>query len=182
MTDYEALYAEQAAVCGAPFSEYVQFFNGQAPGKRVLDLGCGQGRDALSAARSGHSVIGVDLSPSGVQQMVAAADAEGLSVTGVVADVAQYEPAEAFDVIVIDRVLHMLASDDLRGQVLARMTRHVQPGGHLLIADTPANLPLIREVMTRQRPPWTPTLARKGFLFWQKEARANEPTADGEDQ
>ena len=50
MTDYEALYAEQAAVCGAPFSEYVQFFNDQAPGKRVLDLGCGQGRDALSAA------------------------------------------------------------------------------------------------------------------------------------
>lgn len=82
MTDYETLYAEQDAVCGAPFAEFVRFFDDLTPVRSVLDLGCGQGRDALVAGRRGHRVLGVDLSASGVRQMVQTADSEGLLVTG----------------------------------------------------------------------------------------------------
>jgi 2-polyprenyl-3-methyl-5-hydroxy-6-metoxy-1,4-benzoquinol methylase len=168
MTDYETLYAQQSDVCGDPFPEFVRFFDGLPPGKRILDLGCGQGRDALVAARRGHRVVAVDRSVSGVGQVVQQAQAEGLTITGAVADIADYVPEHRFDVVVIDRVLHMLADDNTRCGVLAQMVRHIEPGGHLLVADTPKHLPMIRAFMAAQRPPWRSTLARKGFLFWQR--------------
>ncbi|MGE5849489.1 MAG: class I SAM-dependent methyltransferase, partial [Candidatus Methylomirabilota bacterium] len=41
------------------------------PGGRVLDIGCGAGREALGLAREGYQVVGIDIAP----QMVAAARA-----------------------------------------------------------------------------------------------------------
>lgn len=39
----------------------------------MLDLGCGQGRDALLFARAGHRLLGVDVSSVGIEQMRATA-------------------------------------------------------------------------------------------------------------
>ena len=114
MTDYEKLYGEQDDVCGEPFPELVRFFDDLPSGRNVLDLGCGQGRDALVAARQGHRVVGVDLSALGITQMQARAEKEGLSVVGVVADIVAFEPDQSFEVVVLDRVLHMLPDDDTR--------------------------------------------------------------------
>ena len=58
---YKLLYREGRDVCGAPFQQFVDFFNTfNRKNCRVLDLGCGQGRDALFIARKGHIVFGVD--------------------------------------------------------------------------------------------------------------------------
>lgn len=173
MTDYERLYAEQDDVCGDPFPEFVGFFEGQPPGLSVLDVGCGQGRDALVAARLGHRVVGVDLSPTGVAQMRAKAAEAGLSVEGIVADIVDFQPEERFGVVLIDRVLHMLPDDELRLRVFTRLAGCVEPGGHLLVADTPQNVPAIRASIEDAGDAWTLTFARKGFLFWQ---RAREAT------
>ncbi len=80
MTDYEQVYRKQAEACGQPFPEFVGFFESLDGAVDVLDLGCGQGRDALLAARMGHRVIGVDTSPTGIEQILAAAREEGLAV------------------------------------------------------------------------------------------------------
>ena len=176
MTDYEKLYAEQDKVCGEPFPELVRFFDDQPTGLTVLDLGCGQGRDALMAARRGHRVVGMDLSPTGVRQMAKAAEKEGLSVVGVVADIMAFEPDGSFDVVLLDRVLHMLPDHEARRRVLARLVRCVEPGGHLLIADERKNLADIRAFMLDQSPPWALTFGRKSFRFWQQARPTdNEP-------
>ena len=52
---------------------------GLGPGMRVLDVGCGPGRHALSLARRGLDVLGVDHSPDFVRLARDAAEAEGLS-------------------------------------------------------------------------------------------------------
>lgn len=170
MTDYDKLYAESADVCGAPFSEFVAFFEALTEPIRVLDLGCGQGRDALVAARLGHDVVAVDLAPSGVAQLVEVAAAEGLSVKGEVGDMATYEPTGMFQVIVLDRVLHMLSSDELRAGVLSQCAAHVSEGGHILVADTSTNLPMIEAffVTGEQAETWGLTLNRKGYRFYQR--------------
>ena len=36
----------------------------------VLDLGCGQGRDALFIARRGHILLGVDAAQTGIKQIL----------------------------------------------------------------------------------------------------------------
>lgn len=81
MTDYEKLYQESPNVCGPPFPEFEAFFERYNKTQaKVLDLGCGQGRDALFIARMGHQVVGVDISKTGIAQMLEEAKQEGLEV------------------------------------------------------------------------------------------------------
>lgn len=113
MTDdvkYDKHYCDDLAACGAPFAEF-QAFCRQAHVGSVLDLGCGQGRDGLMFARAGHRVVGVDVSSVGIGQMREVAEAESLDVEGVVADICTYEPDQRFDIVILDRVLHMLAAE-----------------------------------------------------------------------
>jgi 2-polyprenyl-3-methyl-5-hydroxy-6-metoxy-1,4-benzoquinol methylase len=103
MTDYEKQYQESRDVCGPPFPEFVTFFERYPEaGAMVLDLGCGQGRDALFIARMGHHVFGVDASSTGIAQMLEDAQRQKLDVRGVVADIVEYEPAGNYDVVILD--------------------------------------------------------------------------------
>lgn len=145
MTDdvkYDKHYRDDPAACGAPFAEF-EAFCGEAEAGSVLDLGCGQGRDALMFARAGHRVVGVDVSSVGITQMREAARAEGLDVEGVVADIRTYGPDRRFDVVILDRVLHMLAAAD-RIPMLETAMGAVAPGGHLLVAEGPKGMAPVR--------------------------------------
>ncbi len=146
---YDRHYRESEAACGSPFHEFLAFAEAHAmPGIRVLDLGCGQGRDALLFARRGCSVVGVDASAVGVGQLRAVAEREGLELEAAVADLLEYQPSGAFDVVILDRVLHMLASDEARLVVLGRAIEALAPGGALLVADEPKRRDAIRRAMT----------------------------------
>ena len=110
---YENQYRETRNCCGGPFHEIVAVFDTyHKDHARVLDLGCGQGRNALMAARLGHFVLGVDASRTGVQQMLGNAEEEGVDVQGVVADLNDYEIDRDFGIIIPDRILHMLEQQD----------------------------------------------------------------------
>ena len=148
MTDdvkYDKHYRDDPAACGAPFAEF-EAFCGDAKAGSVLDLGCGQGRDALMFARAGHRVVGVDVSSVGITQMRAVAKAEGLDVEGLVADICTYAPDRRFDVVILDRVLHMLAAQD-RIPMLETAMGAVAPGGHLLVAEGPKGMAPVREAI-----------------------------------
>jgi 2-polyprenyl-3-methyl-5-hydroxy-6-metoxy-1,4-benzoquinol methylase len=167
---YEQLYQKERDVCGSPFQEFVEFFNTlDKKNCQVLDLGCGQGRDALLIARKGHDVLGVDLSETGIAQMLAEATKEGLNVKGIVADIVEFEPPEEYDVILLDRVLHMLPGNDDRINVLETVCHHTKPGGFILIADTPKNHGLLLQFFASKQSQWKQLMAKKGFLFLQRE-------------
>jgi ubiquinone/menaquinone biosynthesis C-methylase UbiE len=53
---------------------------GQVDGKRILDLGCGTGHNAIALARHGAKVIGVDESSDQVADARAACEREGVKV------------------------------------------------------------------------------------------------------
>lgn len=142
--------------------------SGIAPRARALDIGCGQGRDALFIARLGHEVTGVDLSPHGIRAMQEAAASEVLEVTGVVADLAEFQPDGYFDVIVIDRTLHMLDAA-LREAVLARLLRHVAQCGWVLISDERSNMAGLRAVIDADGLDWRHDIATGGQLFLQRD-------------
>ncbi len=162
---YESQYREQREVCGQPFPEIAGFFESyDKQAARILDLGCGQGRDALMVARHGHSVLGIDSSKTGIRQMLEEAEAEGLDVEGVVADVTQYAMEGSYDAILLDRVLHML-EEEKRVRLLKQALQHVTPDGFILIADMPSTKPPLRSVFSEDSCKWSPVLDRKGFLF-----------------
>jgi len=143
----------------------VDFFNNLAETNlKVLDIGCGQGRDALFIARLGHSVTAVDLSPSGIADLQRDSDIENLDITAEVADVCYYDIQSDFDVIVVDRTLHML-SPEARITVLKKILTASKKGAYILIADERSNLPAFKTTIADSARGWTFALERKGFLF-----------------
>jgi 2-polyprenyl-3-methyl-5-hydroxy-6-metoxy-1,4-benzoquinol methylase len=163
VTDYEKEYKRCENACGPPFDEFVAFFDSAVTELSVLDLGCGQGRDALVAARRGHRVHAVDLAPTSIAQVIARAKAEELDIRGEVADVEDIEVDREYDVVILDRVLHMLRSDARRLALLDKVRRWVRPGGHVLVADTRSHRELIRSYFSEVG--WKPVLKEKDFLF-----------------
>ena len=134
----------------------------------VLNVGCGQGRDALFIARLGHVVTAIDLSPSGISDLQRDAAAEELAIFAEVADITEYKSSKRFDVIVIDRTLHMLALDE-RLAALVKLVGLSKSGTHVLIADERSNLPAFRSILEASQWNWTMTLERRGFLFCQRD-------------
>jgi 2-polyprenyl-3-methyl-5-hydroxy-6-metoxy-1,4-benzoquinol methylase len=144
---YDKHYREDPAACGSPFAEFEAFCSDIEPGS-VLDLGCGQGRDALMFASAGHRVLGVDISSVGIEQMLEVAKTKGLDVQGIVANICTCEPEELFDVVILDRVLHMLDTD-ARVPVLTKAMKAVSEGGYLLVAEGPKGMTPVRETIEK---------------------------------
>ncbi len=142
---YDRHYRESPAACGSPFPEFAAAAKQHGgPGVSVLDIGCGQGRDALLFARTGCTVVGIDHSAVGIEQLRAIARSEGLDLTAEVADMTTYRAETRFDIVILDRVLHMVPDTTTRSAVMAAAAAAVRPGGRILVADEPKNLPLIR--------------------------------------
>ena len=165
---YETIYQAESHALGEPYPEFVKFFANsiRAPIK-VLDLGCGQGRDALFIARLGHQVLAVDTSVTGISQLDAEAKAENLPIDAIVANLIDYHPTGFFGVVVLDRILHMLPEEQ-RLAVLRRVLDVVTGNGHVLIADEKENLPAMVGVFEDDVHEWVEVFAVKGFLFMQR--------------
>jgi 2-polyprenyl-3-methyl-5-hydroxy-6-metoxy-1,4-benzoquinol methylase len=166
--DYEKLYASEAHALGEQTAALAKFIAGlNLKAARILDVGCGQGRDALPLARAGHEVTGVDLSPSGVEAMCAEAAQEGLSITGHVADITEYSPDGVFDILLIDRTLHMLDAEP-RATTFQTLIASVAPMGWLILADETSNLPAFKAALLDSENGWLIERCAKGMLFAQK--------------
>lgn len=96
---------------------------------------------------------------------MATAEAEQLDVTAIVADLVSFEPDGLFDVILIDRTLHML--DDLpRLDVLKRLVPRASDTSSALIADEKPNLAGFKRIMKDSPMIWAATLETKVHLFY----------------
>lgn len=120
-------------------------------------------RDEMHFSSPGW-VTGVDLSPSGVRDLMLQAKQEKLAIRAEVADIRDHDWDGPFDVIIVDRTLHMLSRDE-RVLVLRQLLELTVPGSHILIADERSNLPAFKAVLDEAGWDWSATLERRGFLF-----------------
>ena len=152
---YELLYQNQIDVCGSPISEFISFAE-DFPTRpaTVLDLGCGQGRDSYLFASKGMDVTGVDISPTGIKQMVEYAKKNGYTVNGVVCDILEYSTDSHFNIILLDRTLHMLSSLAERLTILEKCANWLASNGHILIADEPSNIIVFKEWFQNHKCSW----------------------------
>jgi ubiquinone/menaquinone biosynthesis C-methylase UbiE len=114
---------------------------GLGPDARILEVGCGAGRVALSLARSGYTVDALDSTAAMLRLTVNDAVEQGLHdrVRTYSADVhALPFRAQTFDLVIAIGVLPWLHSERM---ALQEMQRVLKPGGHLLVtADNNARL------------------------------------------
>lgn len=100
-------------------------------GRRVLDVGVGDGNTAIEAARRGASVTGVDLTPAQIHKARARAVAEGLNLELYEANAEDLPLDDAsFDDVV--SVMGMIFAPDHR-RAARELARVCRPGGQVAI-------------------------------------------------
>ncbi|WP_019876904.1 class I SAM-dependent methyltransferase [Sporichthya polymorpha] len=126
---WDARYGEvEQRWSGRANSALVDLVSDLPPG-RVLDVGCGEGADAIWLAARGWDVTALDI--SGVAIARAREKAGDLPVTWVVADLAENPPPGPFDLVSLQ--YPALRKDSADGSLLGTILGLVAPGGRLLV-------------------------------------------------
>lgn len=129
---WDEMYRSRPRVwSGRPNPQLVAEAAGLAPGK-ALDLGCGEGADALWLAERGWTVTAVDVSAVALERAAAHAAEAGAGdrVTWLQRDLATWTPEEQFDLVSV-QFLHSTVAPWQPPHRLA--ANAVRPGGTLLI-------------------------------------------------
>jgi SAM-dependent methyltransferase len=117
--EYDRRFGELTSQSIPPLLDAV----GAAPGVRLLDVACGPGYVAASAARRGSSVVGIDFS----QAMVELAELQNPGLDFRFGDAERLDfPADSFDTVVMNFGMLHLANPD---RAIAEAFRVLQAGG-----------------------------------------------------
>jgi len=101
---------------------------------RLLDLGCGEGRDAVHFARLGFDVVGLDASTAGLEKTRRYAGEAGVRVETLHATLATWRLEEDVDVVYSNGTLQYLPPE-IRATCFENYKVHTKPGGlHVLSA------------------------------------------------
>lgn len=127
-TFWDERYAEKELVYGAEPNDFLASRGGDFPAAgRALDIGAGEGRNALFLASRGLDVLAVDQSEVGMRKAARLAGERGLRLRTLAADLAGFDaPPASFDVV-SSIFVHLPAQ--LRAGVHARLTSWLAPGG-----------------------------------------------------
>jgi len=123
-------------------------------GKRVLDIGCGAGQYSVLLAKHGAIVIGIDLSPVGIEHAKRMAEANGVAenCTFSVTEFSNSNfPDEHFDIIYMHEVYHHAIK--YLG-IKEEVNRIAKPGAAILLAETVKGGPVLhagRQLMKQIR-------------------------------
>ncbi|MBA0046683.1 class I SAM-dependent methyltransferase [Mycobacteroides sp. LB1] len=136
--DWDGAYREEdkpAWNIGEPQPEYAALIDqaGVVRGE-VLDAGCGYAELALALAARGHTVVGIDLTPTAVEAATAAAAERGLpTATFQQADISSFTGHDGrFSTIFDSGLLHALPAE-LRDGYLQSVHRAAAPGASFYI-------------------------------------------------
>jgi tellurite methyltransferase len=100
------------------------------PGRplKLLDIGCGEGRNAVFFARNGYHVTAFDAPGRGVDKTRELAVSAGVSIDAFVADINEFRLTQSFDVLFSTGVLQHVPPER-RQELFANCREHTNAGG-----------------------------------------------------
>lgn len=110
MAEYNKYYLQEN-LFGEPYKELLEFFNNYEPKGKLLDIGCGQGRDSIPLAEMGYKVTGIDNSSVGIKQMLEKAKKKKLKITGIVLDMYSFNDFSKYSIILLNSMIHFEKND-----------------------------------------------------------------------
>ena len=130
-------------------SQEIERIRRLAPGKRALDIACGEGRNSVFLAQQGFLVTAMDISDVGLGKAVRRAAEAGVTINFQRVDLEGYRFTEQYDLIIN---FNFLMRD-----LIPEAVRALSPGG-LLIIDTIMESP---ELLASHNPAY---MLRRGEL------------------
>lgn len=125
--------------------EFVFSLLGSLAGKRILDVGCGEGQDAILLARLGGHVTGVDISEGAIRlarQRFSVNGQHGEFYACAVEDLPR--TVNGFDVVFVEALLHHVLHD--LESILRSLGSRLQPGGIIIMSEPVDLFPGLRRL------------------------------------
>lgn len=181
---WDGRYAGSPAVwSGKPNRRLVEQVTGLAPGT-ALDVGCGEGADAVWLAQHGWRTTGIDVSRVALDRAAGHAADAGVEVEWRQVDVVAGEALPASYDLVTAHFFHPPV--DRRGDIVRRLGEAVEPGGTLLyVGHDPSDAEALHRdpALTRLMPTLEEVVALLDPAAWDlrvAEVQAREQLVEGE--
>ena len=95
---------------------------------KLLDIGCGEGKDAVFFARSGYDVSVFDISDAGIEKTKRLADSANVHVNAFKANMFDFRLEENYDILYSSGVLAYI-KPQLRSEIMENYKSHVSLNG-----------------------------------------------------
>jgi len=175
---YDSLYASKVNVYGGgkPI-ESVCKLGDYLSGGKVLDIGGGEGRNALYLAQQGFFVSVTDLSKVGLERLKSIAEEKDFNINTRVTDVTAEGIDGMYDSVILSFVLHHMNDEDAK-KIIVEAQQHTIGGGvHVLSTFSNQGGLYDRNIKTGRFYPSEETL-KELYVDWNiKELSSKEMTA-----
>ncbi len=132
MSFFDRWYLGDASLKYDPDEELTKLFNEEGEGK-VLDIGCGRGRNSLYLASLGYQVIAVDVSKYAIIQLDQKAKLQGYDIEGIVCDIGEFSFSEKYNIIVISNVLQFILKRVEQINIIYKVMEYITTNGIIFI-------------------------------------------------
>ena len=135
-------------------------------GGAVLDVGCGEGRNALFLAGKGFTVDAFDITEAGVEKTRRLAAEAGVSLNAWTQDLTRFTFTRPYDVILSHGVLHLVEREQWLAFIGA-MQQHTKPGGLNLVGIFTNRLPAAPDMAAVTKALFEPDDLEKLYADWE---------------
>lgn len=129
--DYEKRYQEDDYYWGLePNQLCYEIMKLKPPIKpwKVLDIGCGEGKDAVFLARNGYIVSALDATDKGIEKGKLLAEKCGVLINFFKANIEDFRLKENYDIILCSGVMHFV-KPDYRSDIFQNLKEHSNQNG-----------------------------------------------------
>lgn len=95
---------------------------------KLLDIGCGEGKDAVFFAKNGYKVSAFDITKSGIDKARKLADKHNVDINFFNADILDFRLESEFDVLFCSGVLHFIPLR-IRKEIFDNYKKYTSPNG-----------------------------------------------------